>query len=157
MTGLETLIVFVLGFLPALIFWILLIAYVTNKIYDAIERDKQLMDEYTFDCYGYAHKKDEINDCSCKDELNEFSFSITGCKDEIVNKRDEYLKRDSDYRDAKFKYAEDKLSDYLNTDGAVERFQFIFGSINSFERKKELWKRHLEDLRAIYERDFDNL
>lgn len=73
-------------------------------------------------------------------------------------RRDEYLKRNSDYRDAKFKYVEDKLNDYLNTDEATVGFQKIFSIINvSHDFRKKVWLAHLDEKRIEFEKDFDNL
>lgn len=149
MTNLETLIVFVLGIIPALTFWILLISYVANKIFGSIERDKQYVDELT----GYDKIVDQIKNGVCEENLEDVINTLGEKKEE----RDEYLKRNSDYRDAKFKYVEDKLSDYLNTDEAVLRFGRIFATTNTHERQKELWKFHLDAKRKKFEKDFDNL
>lgn len=148
MNDLQTFIAFTLIFVPALIFWICTISYVANKIFDAMERDEQLMSDYTFDCYGNPYKIDEINDYSFYDEYGRATDK---------KERDEYLKRESDYRDAKFKYVEDKLNDYLNTNEATLEFQYIFGSVDSHKNKKDRWEQRLNDLRKFYGKHFDDL
>lgn len=147
MTDLETIIVFVFMFLPAVIFWILLIAYVTNKVFDAIERDKSELS-------GYDKIVEQIKQGVCEESLVDVINTLGEKKEE----RDEYLKHNSDYRDAKFKYVEDKLSDYLNTDEATNVFKDIFKESGiEHEWKKNIWTAHLNEKRSEYEDDFDNL
>lgn len=149
MTNLETLIIFVLGIIPALTFWILLISYVANKIFESIERDKQYVDELT----GYDKIVDQIKNGVCEESLVDVINTLGEKKEE----RDEYLKRNSDYEIAKYKYAEDKLNEYLNTDEAVQNFGRVFSKSSSYEAKKDEWKHHLENKRKEFGTDFDNL
>lgn len=146
MTNLETLIGFTLIFVPALIFWILTISYVSNKIFGAIERDKEKLT-------GYDKIVDQIKRGVCEESLAD----VINTLGEKKNERDGYLKRESDYRDAKFKYVEDKLNEYLNTDEASKAFMDIFKEEISHEWKKNLWLTHLEEKRSEFGSDFDNL
>lgn len=148
MTNLEILLIIVFVVIPALVSWVGLFLYVVDKVFNDIERDRQIINDYTFDCYGHPYKIDELNDYSFYDE-----YGRATDKDE----REEYLKLNSDYRDAKFKYVEDKMNDYLNSNEATLEFQYVFGSVDSHENKKARWEARLNDLRKLYEKDFNNL
>lgn len=150
MTNLETFIAFTLIFVPALIFWILIIAYVVNKIFESIERDKQACDELS----GYDKIVEQNKQAVCEESLADVINALGEKKEE----RNEYLKHNSDYRDAKFKYVEDKLNNYLNTDEATNAFVGIFRTeFETYEWKHDTWKCHLDVKRDEFGTDFDNL
>lgn len=150
MNDLETLLIFLLVVLPALFFWICTISYVANKLYDEYERKQQYEDELT----GYDKIVDQIKRGVCEESLTDAIMTLGEEKEEY----DSYLKRVSDYRDTKYKYVEDKLNDYLNTDEGVKAFKGIFGTqFETYEWKRDTWKLHLEVKREEFGSDFDNL